>query len=87
MQNRITSQILKGHDMNNITTHSACSVAPRTRSHTLASRLMAVLDVWRSRHHLSRLEPHMLNDLGISESQARKEAKRPIWDVPAHWIQ
>ncbi len=66
--------------------NTTCSVAPRSPNQTLASRFMAALDVWRSRHHLSTLEPHILDDLGISAKQAQKEANRPIWDVPAHWV-
>jgi uncharacterized protein YjiS (DUF1127 family) len=40
------------------------------------------------RHHrraLLKLEPHLLRDIGLTEAEARREAQRPFWDVPAHW--
>jgi uncharacterized protein YjiS (DUF1127 family) len=26
-----------------------------------------------------------LDDLGLSAEEARREAGKPIWDIPAHW--
>lgn len=39
----------------------------------------------RERDALARLEGAALKDLGLTEGQARREADRPLWDVPAHW--
>jgi len=39
------------------------------------------------RRTLRALEPHQLRDVGLSASQAKKEANRPFWDAPAHWKQ
>ena len=47
--------------------------------------LSGVLSVFRQRHRLAELEPHMLKDIGLTEGQAHREAARPIWDVPKHW--
>jgi uncharacterized protein YjiS (DUF1127 family) len=51
------------------------------------SWLMASVDAWRSRRQLESLDAHLLHDIGISKIAAHAEAKRPIWDVPAHWLQ
>ncbi|MDG1169991.1 MAG: DUF1127 domain-containing protein [Sulfitobacter sp.] len=48
---------------------------------------MASVDAWRSRRQLESLDAHLLHDIGISKIAAHAEAKRPIWDVPAHWLQ
>lgn len=41
---------------------------------------------WRQRRFLARLSDDALNDIGVSRIDARAEAKRPIWDVPANWV-
>ncbi|WP_425358930.1 DUF1127 domain-containing protein [Antarcticimicrobium sediminis] len=33
----------------------------------------------RTRTQLNRLSPYMLEDIGITPAQARKEAERPFW--------
>ncbi|MBM7066674.1 DUF1127 domain-containing protein [Actibacterium sp. 188UL27-1] len=40
----------------------------------------------RERHRLKDLDPHMLNDIGLTSEDVRSELNRPIWDVPAHWM-
>lgn len=46
-------------------------------------RLTQVFGIWiarrRTRLHLSELDTHMLDDIGVTEAQARKEAARPFW--------
>ena len=37
------------------------------------------------RRKLRSLEDNLLDDIGLTQSQADAEAKRPVWDVPAHW--
>lgn len=39
----------------------------------------------RQRTALAHLDPHLLNDIGLTRSEARREASRPAWDVPRHW--
>jgi uncharacterized protein YjiS (DUF1127 family) len=49
-------------------------------------RLIGLARVIRQhRQSLGRLDPHLLRDIGITAEQAETEARRPIWDVPAHW--
>ncbi len=40
----------------------------------------------RQRHDLARLPPEVLRDIGITAEEARREATRPVWDVPSHWL-
>ncbi|WP_299373101.1 DUF1127 domain-containing protein [uncultured Tateyamaria sp.] len=47
--------------------------------------LATLFNVWRSRRALSRLDARALDDIGLSERAAMKEAAKPIWDVPATW--
>jgi len=63
--------------------HAASGSRPR---HSAIGWLMTAMDVWRSRQQLNSLEPHMLEDIGIAPKNAKSEASRPIWDVPAHWL-
>lgn len=49
-------------------------------------RLARLLDLWRSRQALARLDATALEDIGLSSKQAKTEASRPIWDVPENWI-
>ena len=49
----------------------------------------SVLGDWialaRQRRQLKSLDARALNDMGLSADDARREATRPAWDVPAHW--
>ena len=42
-------------------------------------------DLARTRRALDKLPPHILRDVGLTDEQARTEAKRPFWDCPPHW--
>jgi len=53
---------------------------PRTRL-----SLLNLLALWRSRRALGALCENQLQDIGISRSQARAEAAKPIWDAPSSW--
>ncbi|WP_102226194.1 DUF1127 domain-containing protein [Acidimangrovimonas sediminis] len=39
----------------------------------------------RDRARLAELDDALLNDIGITRHEAMIEARRPLWDVPAHW--
>ncbi|SFA85516.1 Uncharacterized conserved protein YjiS, DUF1127 family [Poseidonocella pacifica] len=39
----------------------------------------------RQREALTRLDEHLLRDVGISRDEAEREAARAPWDPPAHW--
>jgi uncharacterized protein YjiS (DUF1127 family) len=44
------------------------------------------LAAWRQRRVLENLPRERLDDLGLTETQARSEAQKPIWNVPMHWM-
>lgn len=48
--------------------------------------LLALADLRRSRRSLAKLDPERLRDLGLSHEQALREAHRPVWDAPEHWL-
>jgi len=52
----------------------------------LLGRLVASTAFGRSRRRLGELDDHMLNDIGLTRSQARREAERSAWNAPAHWL-
>jgi uncharacterized protein YjiS (DUF1127 family) len=39
----------------------------------------------RSQRQVTRLDPHMLRDIGLSQAEAEDIAAQPVWDAPAHW--
>lgn len=53
------------------------------RSGSALRRLADVVTVWtlrrRTRRTLSELDAHLLEDIGITEADARYEAHRPFW--------
>lgn len=51
----------------------------------LPSRLIDFSALTRSRRSLSRLDDHLLRDIGLTRAQARAEADRRGWDAPSHW--
>ncbi|MBA4352170.1 MAG: hypothetical protein C0427_13115 [Rhodobacter sp.] len=56
-----------------------------TRRIRLMHRLAQFHALLRQRRGLATLDDHLLRDIGLTPEQARHEATRPIWDVPAHW--
>lgn len=48
-------------------------------------RLRARLASWQSRQRLADLDPAALRDIGLTHTQAAREAARPLWDAPDHW--
>lgn len=59
------------------------------REHTAIRRqrtsFFAYFSLWRSRRALEQLDDAALKDVGLSAADAKAEAARPVWDVPAHW--
>jgi len=49
-------------------------------------RLASLIDLWRSRQALAKLDAHALQDIGISAKEAQNEAQKPVWDVPKNWL-
>lgn len=49
------------------------------------TRVTNVFALWSQRRALSRLDGHLLEDIGLDAKSAHAEASRPVWDVPASW--
>jgi uncharacterized protein YjiS (DUF1127 family) len=62
------------------------SAARGHRPSGLLAWLRLALAARRQRHDLSRLPPEVLRDIGITAEEARREAGKPVWDVPSHWL-
>ena len=63
---------------------------PRHATRPLFARMttvfIGVITLHRSRNRLGTLQPHMLDDIGLTAAQAESEAKRPVWDAPSGWL-
>lgn len=49
------------------------------------SSVFSWLNFRRQQRHLARLEDHILDDIGLTRSEALEESRRIEWDVPGHW--
>lgn len=57
-----------------------------SRSFSLIGATFSLLALSRSRQALSSLDARALEDIGVTQAEARREATRPIWDVPSSWL-
>lgn len=58
----------------------------RKRGFSVLSWIGHALQTRRERKVLANMNTAQLNDIGLTPSQAHREAQKPIWDVPAHWL-
>lgn len=49
------------------------------------SLMSGIFSTMRERRALSRLDDHLLNDLGLSRGDVQEEINRAPWDAPRHW--
>ena len=61
------------------------SYRPLPRRRSVLRRLWQMLSLRHQRARLGQLDPHLLKDVGLTETQARREASRPFWDAPDNW--
>lgn len=52
---------------------------------SLMQRILSFETLRKERVELSKLSDAQLKDIGITPDQARKEARRPAWDLPENW--
>ncbi|WP_421702839.1 DUF1127 domain-containing protein [Aliiroseovarius sp.] len=69
-----------------MTAMTCTNVAPRKTSVSPFAWAARALEARRERKALSRLDRAALSDIGLTEGQAHREATRPLWDVPDHWL-
>ncbi len=66
------------------TDNTAAIRLPRLPGGVLA-RIETILAVWRQRRCLAQMDASRLEDIGVTASEAAREAARPVWDVPVFW--
>ncbi len=57
------------------------STARRPVQPSIWQRVLRWNRVARERRRLLHLDPHMLQDIGLSPEEAYREATRPFWDI------
>ena len=65
-------------------THSAIRSTSR-RQHR-AQQIRKLFRLHQQRNSLSLLSDRMLRDIGVSREEALRESRRPVWDLPQHWL-
>ena len=48
--------------------------------------LTQMLSVRKQRRQLRKMDARALSDIGLTRTEALEESRRPMWDVPAHWL-
>ena len=71
--------------MTTITNTATCN-RPNARKTGILARLVAWNRLWIQRQTLKDLDSHMLDDIGVTQKDARTESKRPSWDAPDQWL-
>lgn len=69
-------------------TMTTCTPTARTftkQRPSVFSVITQIVETRRQRRELRNLDRAALNDLGLTYAQAKHEASRPFWDVPATW--
>ena len=66
-------------------TGTACA-CPTPQKSGVLRRILAWHLLARERIALSKLDDHLLEDLGLTREDAQKEANRPVWDAPDQWL-
>ncbi|GAA3853238.1 DUF1127 domain-containing protein [Celeribacter arenosi] len=64
---------------------SLSTAAGARRAPSIVSRVVTALKLARTRQSLSKLDDHMLADIGLTREEARRESERPLWDAPRSW--
>jgi len=69
-------------------TMTTCNTPARTFAKQRPSAVKMIAHMFAAqnqRRALRNLDSAALNDLGLSYEDAKAEANRPFWDVPANW--
>ena len=64
-------------------THVRSACPPKTPS--IGHRIGTFLAIARQRRELAALDPHMLDDIGVTRSEAVTESRKALWNAPYHW--
>jgi uncharacterized protein YjiS (DUF1127 family) len=80
-----TSRKSKGNDVTLHISDTAFARPAAPSRPTILAALGRRVALWRSRRALAKLPAHLLEDVGLTEAEAAREARRRVWDVPANW--
>ena len=58
---------------------------PHRARTNLLGHLHHLITLRKQRRALLLLDARLLDDIGLTRSQALSEAARPLWDAPRHW--
>ncbi|MFV2003059.1 MAG: DUF1127 domain-containing protein [Paracoccaceae bacterium] len=61
-------------------------LSPQTSGLNYGAWITRALAIAHQRHALRRLDAHALDDIGVSRTQAGREANRWFWDLPGRWL-
>jgi uncharacterized protein YjiS (DUF1127 family) len=75
----------KGNAMAHLTVSRTLPAAGRSTDLSLVDRLAGLIAIWRQRRALASLPDHLRQDVGLTEAEIDREARRHLWDVPQHW--
>lgn len=59
---------------------------PTHASPALLGTILKALSIWRERQQLKDLDAHLLDDLGLTNTDVEMETKRSVWDAPNRWM-
>jgi len=71
-------------------TMTTCNTPARTftkQRPSVFTVIAQIIETRSQRRALRQLNWDALNDLGLTYAEAKREARRPFWDVPATWKQ
>lgn len=68
-----------------VSAHNTCA-QPLAAKAPAGGFLRRSLALWRQRRALAQLDDDALHDIGVSRAEARREARRPVWEVPDYWL-
>lgn len=66
-----------------MTTCNAPAHTTATQRPSIGAILAQIIATHSQRRALGKLDRDALNDLGLTYAEAKREAKRPFWDIPA----
>ncbi|MXQ06496.1 DUF1127 domain-containing protein [Alphaproteobacteria bacterium GH1-50] len=67
------------------TCNTALPAPLRRRRTGVLHMIEAMIALYRQRVALAKLDARMLDDIGVSASEARVESRRAPWDPPSYW--
>ncbi len=60
-------------------------IQPARRRTGLLKMVADRLALYKERRNLADLPDYMLDDIGVSRTEAEEEARKEIWSAPSHW--